>query len=75
MKIYLAGHRGMVGAAILRQLEGRIKGGEELERLGEAPLQGLAGAHRDNGWVQGDLRMLAGTEPCGPRRQYLECPG
>ena len=31
MKIYLAGHRGMVGAAILRQLEGRKKGGEELE--------------------------------------------
>ncbi len=31
MKIYLAGHRGMVGAAILRQLEGRKKGGEKLE--------------------------------------------
>ena len=31
MKIYLAGHRGMVGGAILRQLEERKKSGEELE--------------------------------------------
>jgi nucleoside-diphosphate-sugar epimerase len=31
MKIYLAGHRGMVGGAILRQLESRQKGGEEFE--------------------------------------------
>lgn len=31
MKIYLAGHRGMVGGAILRQLEARKEGGEELE--------------------------------------------
>ncbi|MBL4858892.1 MAG: GDP-L-fucose synthase [Erythrobacter sp.] len=31
MKIYLAGHRGMVGGAILRQLEERKENGEELE--------------------------------------------
>ena len=31
MKIYLAGHRGMVGSAILRQLETRQAGGEDLE--------------------------------------------
>ena len=31
MKIYLAGHRGMVGGAILRQLEARKESGEELE--------------------------------------------
>mgnify|MGYP006266363915 CR=1 FL=1 len=31
MKIYLAGHRGMVGGAILRQLEARRAGGEELD--------------------------------------------
>ena len=30
-KIYIAGHRGMVGAAILRQLEARRAGGEALE--------------------------------------------
>ena len=31
MKIYLAGHRGMVGGAILRQLEAYGAGGEDLE--------------------------------------------
>ncbi|NIJ60575.1 GDP-L-fucose synthase [Qipengyuania flava] len=31
MKIYLAGHRGMVGGAILRQLEARQRKGEALE--------------------------------------------
>lgn len=31
MKIYLAGHRGMVGGAILRQLDARSASGEELE--------------------------------------------
>lgn len=31
MKIYLAGHRGMVGGAILRQLEARKRDGEALE--------------------------------------------
>lgn len=31
MKIFLAGHRGMVGGAILRQLEARQAGGEDLE--------------------------------------------
>ena len=31
MKIYVAGHRGMVGSAILRQLEARKSGGEALE--------------------------------------------
>lgn len=31
MKIYLAGHRGMVGGAILRQLEARQAAGEDLE--------------------------------------------
>lgn len=31
MKIYLAGHRGMVGGAILRQLEDRKSAGEDLE--------------------------------------------
>ncbi|MBY6217882.1 GDP-L-fucose synthase family protein [Qipengyuania aquimaris] len=31
MKVYLAGHRGMVGGAILRQLKGRKEDGEELE--------------------------------------------
>lgn len=31
MKIYLAGHRGMVGGAIQRQLEGRKSAGEERE--------------------------------------------
>jgi len=31
MKVYLAGHRGMVGGAILRQLGGRQAGGEEFE--------------------------------------------
>lgn len=31
MKIYIAGHRGMVGGAILRQLEARQRGGEEFE--------------------------------------------
>lgn len=31
MKIYLAGHRGMVGSAILRQLKARQAGGEDLE--------------------------------------------
>ncbi len=33
MKIYLAGHRGMVGGSILRQLEARKEGGEELELI------------------------------------------
>lgn len=31
MKIYLAGHRGMVGSAIARQLESRLAKGEDLE--------------------------------------------
>lgn len=31
MKIYIAGHRGMVGGAILRQLEARRAAGEELD--------------------------------------------
>ena len=31
MKIYVAGHRGMVGGAILRQLEARRAGGEDLQ--------------------------------------------
>lgn len=31
MKIFLAGHRGMVGGAILRQLKARQAGGEDLE--------------------------------------------
>ncbi|MXO95853.1 NAD-dependent epimerase/dehydratase family protein [Erythrobacter aquimaris] len=31
MKIYLAGHRGMVGGAILRELEARQRSGEEFE--------------------------------------------
>ncbi|MFA7588137.1 MAG: NAD-dependent epimerase/dehydratase family protein, partial [Novosphingobium sp.] len=30
MKIYIAGHRGMVGGAILRQLQARKDAGEEL---------------------------------------------
>ena len=33
MKIYIAGHRGMVGSGIVRQLEARIAAGEELEIL------------------------------------------
>lgn len=33
MKIYVAGHRGMVGSGIVRQLEGRIAAGENLEIL------------------------------------------
>jgi len=33
MKIYLAGHRGMVGAALLRQLENRRSGGEKIDIL------------------------------------------
>jgi nucleoside-diphosphate-sugar epimerase len=36
MKIYLAGHRGMVGGAILRQLEGRKRAGEQLELITRA---------------------------------------
>jgi nucleoside-diphosphate-sugar epimerase len=36
MKIYLAGHRGMVGGAILRQLKARQAGGEELELVTRA---------------------------------------
>lgn len=32
-KIYIAGHRGMVGSAILRQLEARKAAGEELELI------------------------------------------
>ncbi|MEP5486780.1 MAG: NAD-dependent epimerase/dehydratase family protein, partial [Parasphingorhabdus sp.] len=31
MKIYIAGHRGMVGSAILRQLQARKDAGEQLE--------------------------------------------
>ncbi len=31
MKIYVAGHRGMVGGAILRQLDARKTAGEALE--------------------------------------------
>lgn len=31
MRIYIAGHRGMVGSAIIRQLESRRAGGEDLE--------------------------------------------
>ena len=31
MKIYIAGHRGMVGGAILRQLEARRAAGEDLD--------------------------------------------
>ncbi|MDK3020973.1 GDP-L-fucose synthase, partial [Pseudodonghicola sp. IC7] len=30
MKIYVAGHRGMVGGAILRQLQARRDAGEDL---------------------------------------------
>jgi len=33
MKIYVAGHRGMVGSAIVRQLQARITAGENLEIL------------------------------------------
>ena len=33
MKIYIAGHRGMVGSGIVRQLEARIAAGENLEIL------------------------------------------
>ncbi len=33
MKIYVAGHRGMVGGAILRQLQGRQAGGQEIELI------------------------------------------
>ena len=33
MKIYIAGHRGMVGGAILRQLEARRAAGEELKLI------------------------------------------
>jgi nucleoside-diphosphate-sugar epimerase len=33
MKIYVAGHRGMVGSGIVRQLEARIAAGEKLEIL------------------------------------------
>ncbi|MGX9357535.1 GDP-L-fucose synthase [Roseobacteraceae bacterium S113] len=33
MKIYVAGHRGMVGGAILRQLEARAAGGEAIELI------------------------------------------
>ncbi|ATX79665.1 GDPmannose 4,6-dehydratase/GDP-L-fucose synthase [Mariprofundus aestuarium] len=33
MKIYVAGHRGMVGAAIIRQIEARKDAGEKLEIL------------------------------------------
>jgi len=33
MKIYIAGHRGMVGGAILRQLQARIDAGEEISLL------------------------------------------
>jgi len=33
MKIYIAGHRGMVGGAIMRQLESRVVAGEALELL------------------------------------------
>ena len=33
MKIYVAGHRGMVGSGIVRQLEDRIAAGENLEIL------------------------------------------
>ncbi|MDA7686443.1 GDP-L-fucose synthase [Pseudomonadales bacterium] len=33
MKIYVAGHRGMVGSAIIRQLQARITSGENLEIL------------------------------------------
>jgi len=33
MKIYVAGHRGMVGGAILRQLEARIEAGQQIDLL------------------------------------------
>ena len=33
MKIYVAGHRGMVGGAIVRQLQARIDAGEEIDIL------------------------------------------
>lgn len=33
MKIYVAGHRGMVGGAILRQLQARKDGGEDLQLI------------------------------------------
>jgi len=33
MKIYVAGHRGMVGGAIMRQLEARIAAGEAIDTL------------------------------------------
>ena len=33
LKIYIAGHRGMVGSAILRQLEARLAAGEALELI------------------------------------------
>ena len=33
MRIYIAGHRGMVGGAVLRQLEARRAAGEELELI------------------------------------------
>ena len=33
MRIYVAGHRGMVGAAIVRQLEARMQAGEALTIL------------------------------------------
>ena len=42
-KIYLAGHRGMVGSAILCQLEARAASGEALE------LVGVGGASRRGG--------------------------
>ncbi len=32
-KIYIAGHRGMVGGAILRQLQARERAGEALELI------------------------------------------
>ena len=31
MRIYVAGHRGMVGGAILRQVGGAAGGGEEMD--------------------------------------------
>lgn len=56
MKIYLAGHRGMVGGAILRQLQARRESGEELELVtrthaeldltDQAAVQAFLGAER-----------------------------
>ena len=69
MKIYIAGHRGMVGGAILRQLEARKAAGEDLTLItrthGELDLTDQAAVRAFFHSERPDLVILAAAKVGG----------